>query len=686
MLLNTTSRLICLLSLLALCYVSGAMAVVHDVRLVIDVSGSMKKNDPSYLRRPALELLVKLLPENSVAGIWTFGEGVNTLVEHRKVNDDWRKKALSKASQINSVALFTNIGGALEKAAYDQRSPDSEKSPHIILLTDGMVDIDKDPEINQQEWRRIVDEVLPGYQKADYKVHTIALSPNADKDLMKKLSLETGGSTAVAETSQELMTVFLGIFDQAVPVEQLPLTENQFLTDSSIEEFTALIFKDVDAPSATLIGPDNKTYSQSMNDESVNWFSTEQYDLITVTRPVEGEWQVRAKLKPQSRITVVSDLNLVVERMPSILTLNDDLSLTFHLEEDGKVIDRAEFLALLDIVYELKNTSTDDEPWQGSLSDGPVPGNGIYTNRFGRIKQPGEYTLTIKVDGKTFKRQFIHRFSIRNPFDVEVTPLSDEKGIFYQVMVSSNTAGLDLSQTEVVGKLKKPSGSSQIMSFSLTPKDQWALRVKPEEDGRYEMSIRFTTIKKSGEREDNVLDTVAFNYPPGVDVPVQPKDELEVDSSAQVDSDFLTSGSEAEETEAEKEPKEESSNVLLYSILGVANLLIVVVAFVLYKLFSKGNQDDPTDASPEDETEPKMDSLGEELPQMDSLDEEPSFDEPPLASVELDEDGESIDLAVDEPIPDLMDDDDEEPEFSLDDFAPDTLDDDEFDLDDDKKD
>ena len=40
-----------------------------DVRLLIDVSGSMKLNDPANLRQPAIDLLVKLLPEGSKAGV-----------------------------------------------------------------------------------------------------------------------------------------------------------------------------------------------------------------------------------------------------------------------------------------------------------------------------------------------------------------------------------------------------------------------------------------------------------------------------------------------------------------------------------------------------------------------------------------------------------------------------------------
>ena len=46
-----------------------------DVRILIDISGSMKQSDPTNLRAPALELIVQLLPPGSKAGVWLFGDG-----------------------------------------------------------------------------------------------------------------------------------------------------------------------------------------------------------------------------------------------------------------------------------------------------------------------------------------------------------------------------------------------------------------------------------------------------------------------------------------------------------------------------------------------------------------------------------------------------------------------------------
>ncbi|WP_156504023.1 vWA domain-containing protein, partial [Oleiphilus sp. HI0066] len=111
--------------------------VQPDVRLIIDISGSMKKNDPKNLRVPAVNLLTELVPEGSQVGVWTFGQWVNNLVKYQAVDADWRAMAKTKANEINSVALHTNIGKALETASADLEADSS--NTHFILLTDGMV-------------------------------------------------------------------------------------------------------------------------------------------------------------------------------------------------------------------------------------------------------------------------------------------------------------------------------------------------------------------------------------------------------------------------------------------------------------------------------------------------------------------------------------------------------------------
>src|SRR5690606_16472186 len=146
-------------------------------------------------------------PDESQTGIWTFGTQVNALMPHQQVDAAWRNQMLGRSNRIASNEMRTNIGAALEQAAFDLAA-DSSAHRHIILLTDGLVDIGTDAAVNATERTRIAGELLPRLQAAGYRVHTIALSEEADHDLMEKFAKATDGVYASVMNAEDLMGVF----------------------------------------------------------------------------------------------------------------------------------------------------------------------------------------------------------------------------------------------------------------------------------------------------------------------------------------------------------------------------------------------------------------------------------------------------------------------------------------------
>ncbi len=717
---RSTFLLVCFLLASTVAFAQAPEAAKpSDVRIVIDISGSMKKNDPQNLRRPALDMLVKLLPEGSKAGVWTFGQYVNMLVKHRPVDKAWKDEASAKSKAINSVAQFTNIGEALEKAAYDKGYSTKDKfQTHVILLTDGMVDIDRDPAVNSRERNRILNEVLPTYQDAGYAIHTVSLSDKVDKKLMDRLALATNGKSVVAKTADELMNVFLQVFDQAVPKEELPFEGNSFLTDSSIEEFTALIFRKPNSPDTRLIAPDQSEYNQSTKDPNLNWYRTDKYDLITVKRPLEGEWQVLAELEPQSRITVVSDLSLVVKSIPANMMVNDIVDLSLALREENKVIARAEFLELLDIDVAIKFTDGNKQ-WSKRLSDGLVPGNGVYNAPLDYFKKVGQYEIEINVDGKSFQRRSNHRVNVRTPFAVETSTVNKDGKTLFKVEVIPQSQAVDLSKTKVVGKLKEPSGTSHIKNFTFNQDQLWELMLTPEEEGIYHLTLRITTTDDRGKANNIIPEPLSFKYPQEDGLfealAEEPKEEEVVQEAPKPVK--APEPSEVKPEEDEEEPLEEDlideqaeednsmMQWILYASLAIVNILIILVIYILYrKLFGKKKS-----VIDDEDEEPAAPQNSEKASSPEPA--TPAFEEPPMDEMAIDDlDDSDIDLAEEDSVdksieenplddlsPESLDDDpfdtdlslddsdstdlDEDPEFSLDDFAPDELDDDSDDAD-----
>ena len=185
-----------------------AASKIDDIRILIDVSGSMKKTDPSNLRVSALKLLNGLIPSGSKAGVWTFGRYVDMSVKWGEVNDEWRKAADTGASKIHSNGLFKNIERALTRASRGWEKPDANKRRILILLTDGQVDISKKAAKNEKSRQNVLSNSIQALKKSGAIVHTIALSHFSDEVLLRQLALDTGGSFAIAETAEDLQKIF----------------------------------------------------------------------------------------------------------------------------------------------------------------------------------------------------------------------------------------------------------------------------------------------------------------------------------------------------------------------------------------------------------------------------------------------------------------------------------------------
>ncbi|SMF08606.1 TIGR03503 family protein [Alteromonadaceae bacterium Bs31] len=627
-------------------------ALPPDVRLVIDVSGSMKRNDPNNLRQPAVELLVQLLPEDSRAGVWTFGKWINMLVPHKPVTTQWRESAQLKSGAINSVGLYTNIGDALEKAAYDHKSASSKYRPSIILLTDGMVDIDKSPEVNKKEWRRIVDEVLPKLKQAGFTIHTIALSDNADKNLMNKLSIGTGGMAEVAKTADDLMRIFLKAFDAAVPSEQVPLANNQFVIDSSVEEFTALIFRKNPQQQTELVGPDKAVYSSLKPSSDLKWHRADRYDLITVQRPLEGEWGIKADMAPDSRVTVVSNLNLRVKPLPVNVFKGQEEILTLFLQEDGKTIVREEFLSLMDIdaSMEAGNDEFDlKEFWQHAVSEGAPPTDGRYTEALPSFDKDGIYQLNIVVDGKTFVRQYSHQFHVRQTFGAEVKQVFTDGKMEYVLIASSYKQNIDIPKTQLAATVITPKGRKKIRPLTSTDVDTWKATLLPDTEGEYTARVKAKGVDLEGKEFDLTLDEISFIYSaeggfveekePFFEPTAEPTLEATTVPSKEPNIDPVP---EAQDEQSEK-PQASTAvpSWMLYAILGVGNLLLLGLGYFAFrKILGKGEEDVLANfsdekiaeetvedaAAPEAEAEPDPEPEMEEEPPMEDLD--PVVDEP----------------------------------------------------------
>jgi uncharacterized protein (TIGR03503 family) len=464
-------KIILLFILAAFCFSTPleAIELKNDVRVIVDISGSMKKNDPQNLRQPAVRLISNLLPENSKAGIWTFGKYTNMLVKHGQVDDKWKALATQLSNQINSAGSLTNIGDAVERASKSWSKPDPDAKRSIILLTDGMVDISKSAAENERERQRIIDVLLPKLKKQGVTVHTIALSDGADKELMAMLAGHTDGWFEAVADASELQKVFLKIFAQAAPRDSVPLTDNKFKVDSSIDEFTILVFKKSGSEKAKLVSPDQNILEEGGGNPNAVWFSDSGYELITVKNPQAGEWGILADVDPDNRVMVVSDLKLRTPDIPNTMLANEIVNYAAALLQEGKIIDKSSFLELVEFKLEVKSpdgiidvVNLNDRGQEGD----PVRFDGEYATKLDVGKLAGTLEVKLIAESPTFERSRQYGIQVAgDPFDVE-TVISQDESKSHQFVLKVREDIVIPRSLFVTAKITMPSGETVEQSVS----------------------------------------------------------------------------------------------------------------------------------------------------------------------------------------------------------------------------
>jgi len=556
---------------------------VSDVRVLIDVSGSMKKNDPHNLRSPAIKMLVGLMPENTKSGIWTFGRYVNMQVKLGKVDKTWKQKAMLEANKIHSRGLFTNIEEAVKKATADWQTPDPRYDRHLILLTDGVVDIGKDARLNEQSRRRLLHDILPRLESADATVHSIALSKNTDEELLNALSGSTKGSFVQVDKAEELQRVFFKIFEKSVKPDTLPIEENKFTVDKHVSDITVLIFLAKGSPATKLKLPDGQIWSEKKHPQVVNWHHDSGYDLITIKGPAAGEWALEARVDPDNRVMIVTNLRMKVDKLPNTIMLGDEFNVRARLLEEGKIVTNKNLLAKTN--FDMKRIDKQDHVHSIELlDDGSSPdvikSDGVYSAKFDSPEAAGDYDISIRAKSLTFKRAIRHTLQVYDspaniiisqsahdkPFIINIVPhvgLIRPDSISMQVSLpDASTVPVkqvdDLAwSVEIPNKFSNQkfklvlagtrySDSPVKMEFeqilSVTDKSQsLALKIKPREDSKP------VETKKEEAKEEN------------------PKEEHHDDGSEHVSTETTTGHDEAEEF---------NWGIVLGLVIGVNALLI----------------------------------------------------------------------------------------------------------------
>jgi len=549
-----------------------------DLRILIDISGSMKVNDPNNLRTPSVRLLIGLIPDGTRAGIWTFGKYVNMQVKHGIVNKQWKKLARSEAKKIHSRGLYTNIEEVLKRSSYDWKYKDPGTNRHIILLTDGVVDISKAPKINLKSRKSIIEHYLPKLKKAGVKIHTIALSQQADHELLQLLSVSTDGWYELIDDPKKLHRVFLRIFEKSTSANALPLENNLFKVDKSIKDMTVLSFNS-EGNKTKLITPSKKIITEKSKSDSITWFHEEGYDLITVTNPEEGDWTLDAPADKDNRVLVVTNLTLSIDNIPNNVLLNQSIWLRAELKQKNKKITNQNFLKLV-TVKAVRKSLNDPEISITLNDDGKEldkkASDGIYNSVIRSPLRSGVFELVVTAQGPTFQRQRQYSVNVFNGLaEISLQPGKDKEPFLLEIKPHK---GL-LQDGSVVISYELDNGETEKLNQG---KDRlWKLELPAEHVGK-KISFTVKGIRQNNKSVEMQMERVL-------------PERIKTVNKIKKKEKSAKSGKQKSSKKNKPEEKEESWLSVLIWVISV-NVILILIAltafFVVKKIRSKNSDKD----------------------------------------------------------------------------------------------
>ncbi len=594
-----------------------------DTRVLIDISGSMKQNDPKNLRRPALRLLVGLLPKDSRAGVWTFGQYVNEEIPLGKVDDGWRERARDASGKIHSRGLYTDIEEVLRRSTEDWKEPDGNYTRHVVVLTDGVVDISKNSLINARSRRRIFDEILPGLKKLGVKVHTIALSQSADHHLLKKISGETDGWYEQVDDADQLKRIFLRIFEKVSKPDTVPLSkENKFRIDKSVKEATLLVFHSADKEPTKIKTPNGTSFSSEDTPDGVSWHRDDGYDLMTITKPEAGEWQILADVDPDNRVIVVTDLKMVTSTLPNRVLQGELNNVKIMFKDQGRKIVEKEFLDVVAVksVHIDDNGASEPRPvYDDGKGGDQEAGDGVFTFTFGKDIGKGKVEVVLTAEGKTFVRE--KRYTLESIPAVTVDKYEGERG---------GRAGL---MATVIPEPNLVDGQSLEVEAQLTPKDGEPVSVmflpgsdgmsreswidRTELKGTWNLDISIKASSVSGSRLEMDLESIpVVGMEPVVEtapVKEEAKPEPVAEPEPTPEAEPVAESEPQTEPEAKPEAEEEDGGwVMNIALFILFNVLVIGIGGGAYWYFRKRGGSIFTELSEDADEEGEQDAVIDE--------------------------------------------------------------------------
>ncbi|BDX06361.1 TIGR03503 family protein [Planctobacterium marinum] len=382
----------------------------------------------------------------------------------------------------------------------------------------------------------------------------------------------------------------------------IKLLQNRFRIDYKVEEITMIFFREFGSTPVVLVQPDgSKIFQNQADDMGIDWFDSQTYDMIRIRNPMPGPWQAVGQILPDSRVMVISDIQLETKPLAPIIFSGEIIKQTAFLTNGGQPIDYNEFRDVVQLTMEFKSTNNPNYANFGAQTeliatfqdDGKGlderPLDGTFTGQFNLRIASGEWTPIFTIVTPMFTRQKVGE-DIRlldNPISIDVE-LDEEGDGFHLLQVDADRTTVDMSSLLVDGKVRFPNGDVQ--NFSITDITD---KVRTYEIVNFEYGVfrvKLTAYGNTVDGRDFILDVPEYTF-----VFEEPLLETTLDDLSALPGDAQSAEALAlQELERLKAAPVEDEGMPRSQLIGIVvgiNLFIVVAGvFLLWFFLVRGKK------------------------------------------------------------------------------------------------
>lgn len=320
-------------------------------------------------------------------------------------------------------------------------------------------------------------------------------------------------ATAVAtEAANDESSLGLTELPDLSASNQIPLLNNRFRIDYEIDEITLVFFRKKGAPSVVLVKPDgSKVYARTAKDHQMEWHDDKTYDLIKIKQPTPGPWQAIGGILPESRIMVLTDIDLEVDPLPTDMMVGESLKVTARLTNGGKPINAKDFrdVLKLDVLLISTQKAEYDNHNQTVLEftsfqdDGKNfderPRDAIFTGEFKLDFPAGEWIPKYIVKTPLYTRELMQAPIIVQRAPVEYTVVEAmAEAERHQLTYTINDGPADGNTVAFQGRIRFPNNEVQSFTLGEMPGDTRLLAIANAGVGTYRVENMMFGRTKGG--------------------------------------------------------------------------------------------------------------------------------------------------------------------------------------------